>query len=339
MAFETGTASSLANLQTKIETFLTTTAGYTLTSGILTKTGTDIHVKFDNTENTAWLSLEMGKDSSAGSLLRTHPVWNGSVPQKVGISEQPLNTSLSMSFPINYDFQHFTTNGEMFRCVIEYNDGFTQNIGFGEVVKSVNYYGGVYVDASVTYWRSGGNRFMDNWSITEISWAGVSTTSGDLRNGTLGIFPFGGRSSPGQAGYAASTQLWAEVSGLDWYTIALTSSAIGGKYANLPANQEPLLTNRFSNLEAGASLQTHNANNTLIPIRLYGHTADGNYQRLGDVPDIRWTNIKNLNFGQVVDDGTDKWKCYPAYKKNAANLNGGDSDSGQIGFAVRYDGP
>lgn len=336
MAFETGTASSLANLQTKIETFLTTTAGYTLTSGILTKTGTDIHVKFDNTENTAWLSLEMGKDSSAGSLLHTHPLWGGSRPQRAGISQQPLSTSLAMSFPINYDFQHFTTNGEMFRCVIEYNDGFTQNIGFGEVVKAVNYYGGVYIDASVTYRGSSLN--MEGWQLESLVWEGPNLVVSAANSGVAGLLPFSNRAN-NTLGNAASTQLWAEVSGLDWYLPTSVTSGSGGKYANLPAGQVPLLTNRFSNLEAGASLQTHNANNTLVPIRLYGHTADGNYQRLGDVPDIRWTNIKNLNFGQVVDDGTDKWKCYPAYKKNAANLNGGSSDSGQIGFAVRYDGP
>lgn len=336
MAFETGTASSLANLQSKIETFLTTTAGYTLTSGILTKAGTDIHVKFDNTENTRWLTLDVGKDSSAGTLLHKHPVMSG-LTSRVAIVQQPVASALDMSFPINYDFQHLTTNGEMFRCVIEYNDGYTQNIGFGEVVKAVNYYGGVYIDGSVTY-RSGGS--MEVWQLNSVSWLGTKTNATSGVPGLIGLYPFdNGDPNITSDNKPSCTLLWAEVSGLDWYPTNSRTSSAGDKFANLPKTLKPLLTNRFSDLEAGASLQTHNANNTLVPIRLFGHTADGNYQRLGDVPDIRWTNIKNLNFGQVLDDGTDKWKCYPAYKKNAANLNGGSSDSGQIGFAVRYDGP
>lgn len=345
MAFETGTASSLANLQSKIETFLTVTAGYTLTSGILTKTGTDIHVKFDNTENTAWLTLEMGKDSSAGTLLHKHPLWSESVPQKVGIAEQIFSSGQSMVFPINYDFQHLTTNGEMFRCVVEFNNGYTQNIGFGEVVKAVNFQGGVYVDASSTYRILNGIRSMDGWTLssTSISWLGTAPVQNISNSGAIGLAPFFNRSNINLLDRAAATQVWAEVSGYDWYTNSEINSAnaiwAGTKYANGTGTHRSLVTNRFSDLEAGASLQVNNGNNTLVPIRLFGVASDGNYQRLGDVPDIRWTNIKNLNFGQVLDDGTDKWKCYPAYFKNAASLNGDADDSGQIGFAVRYDGP
>lgn len=343
MAFETGTASSLANLQSKIETFLTVTAGYTLTSGILTKTGTDIHVKFDNTENTAWLTLEMGKDSSAGTLLHKHPIWAESIPQKVGIAEQILNGGQSMVFPINYDFQHLTTNGEMFRCVVEYNNGYTQNIGFGEVVKAVNFQGGVYIDASSTYRRGPiAVRRMDGWQLVSTTWQGSNVGSGLEDSGNNGLNPFSEKTVI-FTDYAASTQIWVEVAGYDWYTISQINSAnaiwAGTKYANGTGTHRSLVTNRFSDLEAGASLQVNNGNNTLVPIRLFGVASDGNYQRIGDVPDIRWTNIKNLNFGQVLDDGTDKWKCYPAYFKNAASLNGDADDSGQIGFAVRYDGP
>lgn len=343
MAYETGTASSLANLQTKIETFLTVTAGYTLTSGILTKTGTLIHVKFEAIALSGRMTLEMGKGSSAGTLLHTHPVLSESIIQMVGISETLISGATAMAFPINYYFQHLTTNGEMFRCVIEYNDGFTQNIGFGEVVKAVNYYGGVYIDASST-WRSssGGIEVMGGWipNSPHLTWLNMKTSNASGHYGWMSPLPFGSQDINNSANYAASTQLWAEVSGLDWYTIAKANSTLGGKFANLPAAQITLKTSGFSDLEAGASLQTYNANNTLVPIRLFGHTADGNYQRLGDVPDIRWTNIKNLNFGQVLDDGTDKWKCYPAYKKNATQVNSStDNDSGQIGFAVRYDGP
>jgi hypothetical protein len=140
MPYQTGTASSFSNLQSTIETFLTGTPGYTLTSGILTKTGTDAHLKFANA--TDYISLEMGKDSSAGSLLLKHPTMESGSVQRVGMVTGYWDSAVSIVFPINYYLHYLSTPQEMFRCIIEYNNGYTQNIGFGEIEKAVDMFGG-----------------------------------------------------------------------------------------------------------------------------------------------------------------------------------------------------
>lgn len=342
MAFQTGTASSYADLQSTIETFLTGTPGYTLTSGILTKTGTLIHMQFTN--SSIKLELEMGKDSSAGALLYTHHIGKLGRPQTVMMVDNFYDGVTTPVFPINYYIFYFSSPVEMFRCVIEYNNGYTQNIGFGEIVKAGGFFGGVYVDASAAKLIVD----PDNQDLmSSLSWKTAVTSAGSLRN----PLPFGNCNKSGVDENPASTQLWAEVSGFDWWTTREDnpSDALydGTKYERAAGGwsvsgvdwNTALYVGRFSEPEANGSLQTHNANNVLVPIRLFGHLPNDNYMRLGDINDIRYTNIKHRNFAEIIDDGTDKWMCFPAFFKNASQLDGGPTHSGQIGYAVRYDGP
>jgi hypothetical protein len=337
MAFQTGTASSFSDLQSKIETFLTGN-GYTLTSGIITKTGTQIHVEFTN--DTLNLFLEMGKDSSAGSLLHTHPLRTSSKTQIVGMGSN-FNSSGGASaivFPVNYDFQVWANPENEFRCVIEYNNSFTQNVGFGEIIKSVDMDGGVYVDATGCLDDNSVN--IGAARISTYNTFQCSNNNSSSRTGSNPT-PFGyGRT--GLTGYTASTQLWAEFMGFDWFisTDVNGPTESGNKYIrSTDTFFTPLRTTQHNYKEMDNSLQTYNANSALVPIRLYGQNPNNNYAPIGSIRNIRYLNVKNLNFGEVVDDGTDKWKVYPSYFKNAATLDGGVNHSGQMGFAVRYDGP
>jgi len=335
MAFEAGTASSFADLQGKIETFLTTN-GYTLTTGIITKAGTQIHVKFDSDANN--LRLEMGKDSSAGSLLHLHPTRElGTTAQKVGMGSGYYDDT-TIVFPVSYNFQVWANPENEFRCVINYNNEHTQNVGFGEIIKSVNMDGGVYVDGSGALMRATTNIGSSN--ITNVTPASCLSNTFALTRAFCNPLPFGyGRN--GLTGSAGSTQLWAEFMGFDWFLTGDINGTdeSGNKYfRSTDTFFTPLRTSQHNYKELEDSLQTYNANSALVPIRIYGQNPNDNYAALGSIRNIRYLNIKHLNFGQVLDDGVDKWKVYPAYFKNASVVNGNDTHSGQLGFAVRYDG-
>ena len=88
-----------------------------------------------------------------------------------------------------------------------------------------------------------------------------------------------------------------------------------------------------------ASQSSVNGVSNLVPIRLFGRASDGNLQRLGSLYNVRYADIRNMNFGQIESDGTDTWKFYPAYYKDASEPNGGSNHTGTAGIAVRYDGP
>ncbi|MEZ0155264.1 MAG: hypothetical protein AB9Q22_10245 [Candidatus Reddybacter sp.] len=340
MAFQTGTFSSFSDLKTKLETFLTGN-GYTLTTGIITKSGTQIHLKFASTTDD--ITLEMGKDSSAGALLHKHPVMDGTTTQLVGMGTlyNKINVPASIVFPANYDFQLWASPVNEFRCVIEYNNEYTQNLGFAEIVKAVDMDGGVVIDASGCYVRATSD--IGTAKMLSLTSERSSTDSFSLYRAASSPMPFGyGRTNVTDS--TASTQLWAEFMGFDWWLSGdvngLGATLAGTKYARSSNTFfTPLRTSPHSSKELEDSLQVYNANAAMAPIRLYGHHPGDNYAPLGSVQNIRWLNIKHLNFGEVVDDGVDKWKCYPAYFKDASALNGTALHSGQWGFAVRYDGP
>lgn len=340
MPYQSGTASSFADLQSKIETFLTGTPGMTLTSGVLTKTGTDIHVKFGNA--TTEITLDIGKDSSAGTLLHTPPLHINSNLPTVAMATQYYDTTISIVFPINYEFFYFSSPVNEFRCVIEYNNGYTQNIGFGEINKAIDGYGGVFIDGSVARRYDGTFASVD---INALS-ATQSTPDTSIQNlrSASSPMPLGHPDMGSRRDYASSTMLWFEAAGFDWRGVSVidTVSSVwtGENYSRGSfAGRPPLETTRMVANQLTNSLQTYNANNALVQIPLWGCAMSGNLFRIGGVENLRWTNIKHRNFGEIATIGSDKWKHYPAFFKEGTVLNGTDTHSGQYGFAVRYDGP
>jgi len=84
----------------------------------------------------------------------------------------------------------------------------------------------------------------------------------------------------------------------------------------------------------------YNNQAVLLPIQCYT-TAYGSSKvaLVVDVQSIRAISINNLNPGEIITLGPDRWKVFPWYKKTTAtNMTQGDS-TGKYGFAVRYDGP
>ena len=341
MAFETGTASTYLDLVNKVNTFLSSN-GYALTSGIITKSGTNIHVEFSN-PITSEFKLEMGKGSSAGNLLDTHDdavTLTGSADQDVGMCTQYYNGE-TMVFPINYFFQLYSTPVNEFRCVIEYNNGLYQNCGFGEIVKATNFFGGIYIDGSVAR-RSTGGGIYNGSDMSNLTWEYASLLGGSVRRVNLSPLPFGEGGGP-QADYPSATQIWADLMGFDWWITGYRNFTngiyAGTRYANASYLNHMLYSTKLTHLLGEYSQQAYNGNAALVPISLFGRPPSGNRIKIGDIENIRLINIKNIAPGEVIDDGTDQWKCYPAFKKEATTENGTGDHSGQIGFAVRYDGP
>lgn len=84
----------------------------------------------------------------------------------------------------------------------------------------------------------------------------------------------------------------------------------------------------------------YNNQAVLLPIQCYT-TAYGSSKvaLVVDVKSIRAISINNLNPGEIITLGADRWKVFPWYKKTTeTSIIQGDS-TGKYGFAVRYDGP
>lgn len=79
-----------------------------------------------------------------------------------------------------------------------------------------------------------------------------------------------------------------------------------------------------------------NSESVLLPVREYRTVAENKVQLLVDNAYARKIRIPNLEPLQVIELGTDRWRIYPFYKKNAADPNGGEwkTHSGTFGWAL-----
>lgn len=84
-----------------------------------------------------------------------------------------------------------------------------------------------------------------------------------------------------------------------------------------------------------------NSEAILLPIRAMQPRPSNKISLVADLQHARYTRIDNYTPGEVIALGTDRWKVFPWYRKDAANRNGGQSitHTGTLGWAIRYEGP
>lgn len=90
---------------------------------------------------------------------------------------------------------------------------------------------------------------------------------------------------------------------------------------------ETLLINAQIAIErwAGFSPNDFNLVSAMQPIVLSVHRGSGLYSPIGEVPDIRALNIKNMNSGDVLTIGADNWEVYSMSSESVS----------QIGYAFK----
>lgn len=84
-----------------------------------------------------------------------------------------------------------------------------------------------------------------------------------------------------------------------------------------------------------------NTEATLLPIRHWNRRPSYKASLTVDLEYARRIRIDNLSPGDLLTIGSDKWKVFPWYRKDAAERNGGaaENHSGTFGWAIRYEGP
>jgi hypothetical protein len=154
---------------------------------------------------------------------------------------------------------------------------------------------------------------------------------------TTGRFPgypdFGNQNYIPFSAQSTNTSLLCEVDGtLQWFT------ATGVSPKRLNAN--PGQTNGLQNRGEQRSPNTFNGLATLLGIGLFPERAVGNiYSYVGNVLDMAWVNIANVNAKDEVAIGGDTWKYFPACAKGpTSNIDFSPQSSGNYGFALRKNG-
>lgn len=304
MAYYSGAANDFVELKAAIETACAS-EGWTLSNDVLSREGAYHQLV---ASGTAYLRLNGGNGQSGSSLTDAGP--RGA--QMISLDDNP------MQFPVDYEIHIFDAPELEVYCVVNFNTDFYQQLSFGQsripgVGGSGNWYSGNTSDAA---------------SQTQYPYMPLNITSNNIYtpNGlglSTGFFGPANRYYESMRGDFIhigldSWEWWEntedETQGLAW---------AAGLLSSLP--------------------NTSNQASVLIPTKVaierasYGHTI------IWNPPNVRWTRNDNLAPGEVVQYGTDQWKVYPAYRKDASERNGSSDTasrhSGTLAYAIRYTGP
>lgn len=84
-----------------------------------------------------------------------------------------------------------------------------------------------------------------------------------------------------------------------------------------------------------------NSESVLMPLRCYKERPSFKSSLIADLDHARHIRIDNINHGDILTIGADKWKIFPWYRKDSASRGGGNNvnHTGTFGWAIRYEGP
>ena len=306
MAYSTGLYHSMAGLQGEIEGFATA-HGWTLTSGILHKGGCAVKLGTPIAQSIQ-VEVSDAHDGSGSLISPHHRVFY--LYEKFGVGGAAAPGSDNMRYPATYHLFEFGASDEII-CVVEYNAGYVQQLSFGTIKKIGSWVGGVYGSATSS---------VLEYNLTTLS---------------LGMGLHIGY-------YCGAGGMWvATVTDSRWVTeypnaVIKCNVVAGGTWINNTAHYAygppdriqftPVLMSSFfvSAVDPNAPVPY------LIEPTIAVMPTASTYSIVGTIPNVRHLNIANLELGEVIEVGNDRWKVFPMLSKQ---------HSGHIGYAVRYEGP
>ncbi|KXZ66812.1 hypothetical protein [Acinetobacter venetianus] len=276
-------------------------------------------------QNESW-DFSSGVLSKDIALIRPYVSLNTSNTEDKGIVFEVASTNATTSevrprlgrasqtfeiaFPVNYFFHIYDL--EVW-CVVKHGINEYLWAGFGVADNRV------FASANA---RRGGNG--SNIAYVMDATSGATPNDGLPWNGTSAssCLPFWSSFTSNNGDYNQDTIQ----SGIDGYTWAGATQKLMAMRLNSP------LIARSPNI--------WNSESILFPITPYLTVASSKVSILAEIKHCRYLRINNLEPEQIIQLGNEKWKIYPAVKKDSLNPNNiYGNHSGTFGMAIRYDGP
>lgn len=332
MAYETGTASSLDDLLTKVVAFAVANAGFTEITKI-TGTGKQSDMYILQKGSMYWWflgdSITLTNYGTNGYL--TMRMMKGAIPtlanrQNTAYS-QYYDTAAQLWNRYNGPYTAYTlySNGNSVQVVVEVTPLVFTHWSFGVVDKFGTWTGGEFVTGSYTYGSSSWNSTTQLWTYNIPSYGCNAFSEGfSTLNSIVGLtfvhYPQG--SFGNYLDFAPTT---ATVSG------TLNQRArLGGPY-QIVTNTAQLLTNNLIDMLMYCSPNSFNLRTALIPtyLQLYDQSSQ-RYHMLGHIDNVKAVNIE---FTTPKDTIELEWDVYPIFQK--AGDQSVSPISGYAGLAYR----
>ena len=320
MAYETGSASGVADLLDKLRIFATAN-GWTQNffGARTTGSGTALQLTKGTQYVTFIADTGAGTTNDPGNYFGcySHNVYsagNGTENQAQGSAKCYAN---AMTGP--YVAYHFVSGAERgcdyLYVIVEVTSGIFKHIGVGKLVSLGALSTGMFAHACRWNYSTASNTISTAESAQHaVPWDSTETTS-----------------RPGP-----STQLRADSDGVTprWYDCTSGGSfgnRMGGGVRSSGSNSAGSVRTTLNNPGiAGASTIT--GRTVLLPAWVYGERTADLGSPLGYPPHLRWVKLDYLNPGDVLTIGTDQWKVFPVIRKNGTT---GQVNSGTFGYAYK----
>lgn len=311
MAYFTGTVNSFGDLKAVIEN-AAVAVGWTLADGVLSKYGHYVKLVTGNYGSTSYpyLLINAGTDQSGSTL--TGQVGAGA---KMYSSKKML-----LSWPGTYHIHAF--DREIY-CFLNSNVDLYQTLAFGvSNMPGIGGTGGWYGSMA----PSSANQNQDDGD--QLTY--ITVFSPDSLN--IGV--------DGYSYYPLGSPFWCRnAGGNEEIGAPCAQINIGLEYGRWYSPKDFGIRSIASLLLA---LPTNlNGGHVLLPAKCVVHRPSQGRTIALQHEHLRWIRNDLLENEQIIQYGSDKWKCYPVLRRNTAQRNGGQgiTHSGTFGYAVRYDGP
>jgi hypothetical protein len=80
-----------------------------------------------------------------------------------------------------------------------------------------------------------------------------------------------------------------------------------------------------------------NSEGVLIPIRAFKNRPSNRVSLVAELTNARHLRIDNYEERQIITLGMDQWMVFPCYKRDVVARNGGNTHTGTLGFAIKYE--
>jgi hypothetical protein len=313
MAYVTGTATSLANLQSAL--FAGCTAnGWTQDGNVLYKGSCQVIIDISGN----LLRIEGGTGRTTGAITG-----GAGYKPAIGAPANASNAVFNFSFPVTYELYVFANPDEVFlivnTSVVQYQ---VMAFGMSDVVGLPG--NGTWFWATIPptiaavttpvscYASYGAIGTISNSQAYPIllDQLNASAKHGSIHHNYDGV-------GWSQAGSGLGST-WGTTGSISWLRFA-----------------DPLLGRQPSALNEGA---------VLVPMDVWAGRPTNNISLALRLRNCRALRIDNHDPGQIITYGPDKWKVYPWFRKNSAVRDGvlgtpGSDHTGTMGWAVKYEGP
>lgn len=313
--YYSGVANSWADLRTAIFNACTAN-GWALTDDVLSKGAAYVRLITSTATSGApgpGVIAQGGTGYSGGTLVNASPIRPRMGRPNYGVAEPTM--------PVEYYIHLFTGPDEVY-VIAKADVDFYYFLAFG--VSTISLPGsGLWISASASYQP------------------GTSSSSGIYISPTIGGSANSGSASGGflwetsgssNADYLQDT-IRASIDAIDWLPTIGTGSS---------------LVSRFNGVRAAAPMVEYSPNawnsaSPLIRIRGLMVRASSKSSLVCDIQNARYLRVDNFAPGEIITLGSDQWRVYPFYRKDATDRDAGGNSirnhSGTMGWAIKYDGP